>query len=86
MCIRDRDEAEARSHLSPHLTVQGEGRLALIPTTQQTEALCYEFSCTGDPGGDSETPDQVLVYVNVQTGLEEQILILMQDDLGVLAR
>ncbi len=79
------NEAEARSRLSPHLTVQGEGRLALIPTTQQTEALCYEFSCTGDPGGDSETPDQVLVYVNVQTGLEEQILILMQDDLGVLA-
>lgn len=78
-------EAEARSRLSPYLTVQGEGRLALIPTTQQTEALCYEFSCTGDPGGDSEIPDQVLVYVNVQTGLEEQILILMQDDLGVLA-
>lgn len=78
-------EAEACARLSPHLTVQGEGRLALIPTTQQTEALCYEFSCTGDPGDGSEEPDRVLVYVNVQTGLEEQILILMQDDLGVLA-
>ncbi len=78
-------EAEARSRLSPYLTAQGEGRLALIPTTQQTEALCYEFSCTGDPGDGSGELDQVLVYVNVESGLEEQILILMKDDLGVLA-
>ena len=41
--------------------------------------LCYEFACTG------KKEETVLVYVNVETGLEEQILILMKDDLGVLA-
>ena len=29
--------------------------------------------------------EQVLVYVNIETGEEEQILILLQDDTGVLA-
>lgn len=77
-------EAELRDKLSPRLTPEGEGRLALIPTNQQTEVLCYEFACTGDIPDEGTVPEQVLVYVNVETGMEEQILILMKDDLGVL--
>lgn len=78
-------EADLRGKLSPHLTPEGEGRLALIPTDRQTEVLCYEFTCTGDIPDEGTVPEQVLVYVNVETGMEEQILILMKDDLGVLA-
>lgn len=78
-------QEEARDKLSSRLTPEGEARLALIPTNQQTEVLCYEFLCTGDIPDEGTVPEQVLVYVNVETGMEEQILILMKDDLGVLA-
>lgn len=78
-------QEELLGKLSPRLTPEGEGRLALIPTNQQTEVLCYEFLCAGDIPDEGTVPEQVLVYVNVETGMEEQILILMKDDLGVLA-
>ena len=71
-------EEEARAKLSPNLTVESEGRLAVIPSEGLREITCYEFNCTGDDG------EQVLVYVNIETGLEEQILILLRDDTGVL--
>ena len=41
--------------------------------------LCYEFACTG------KKEETVLVYVNVEIGLEEQILILLEDETGTLA-
>ena len=71
-------EEDAREKLSPHLTVQGTGRLAVIPSEGMKEITCYEFNCLGDD------EEQVLVYVNVQTGLEEKILILLRDETGVL--
>ncbi|MDD3833387.1 MAG: germination protein YpeB [Oscillospiraceae bacterium] len=71
-------EEEARSILSKRLTVQSHG-MAIIPTEGLSETLCHEFMCQG--GGD----EQVLVYVNVQTGMEEQILIVIKDEMGILA-
>ena len=70
---------EARENVSPYLTPD-EGRLALIPTAGLNEVLTYEFHCEGQNG------EQVLVYINVETGYEEQILILVQTDNGVLTR
>ncbi len=70
---------EAEAVLSPQLTVENR-RLALIPTQGENEALCYEFSCFGSAG------DRVLVYVNAQTGAEEQILLLIEDEDGVLTK
>lgn len=69
---------EARQSLSPLLTVQGESRLAVVPSEGLTETLCHEFLCRG------EDEEKVLVYVNVQTGQEEQILILLEDETGIL--
>lgn len=71
--------ADAQAKLSRNLTPKGDGRLVLIPAENTREVLCYEFACTGKKG------ETVLVYVNVETGLEEQILILLEDETGTLA-
>ena len=43
------------------------------------ETLCWEFSCEG------EDDDQVLVYINAENGMEEEILILLEDETAVLS-
>ena len=72
-------EAKAKAGLSKYLTVLDSAKLALVPTDSLSETLCYEFTCTGS------NEEQVLVYINVETGMEEQILILLKDETGVLA-
>ena len=68
---------EAQKKLSPLLEVKGVSE-ALVPTEGQNEALCYEYSCVNESG------QNILVYVNGQTGKEEQILLLMISENGVL--
>lgn len=68
---------EARKQLSPALTVKKEN-MAVIPTAGLNEVLCYEFLCEG------QNQDEVLVYINADTGMEEQILIVLRSDNGVL--
>lgn len=68
---------QAAQSLSSLLTVS-ESRLAVIPNYSQDETLCYEFLCTAD------NEQELLVYINCETGLEEQIYILQRDDHGVL--
>lgn len=70
---------EARALLSPALTVLSH-RTALIPTAGQYEVLCREFTCRGEDGR------HVLVYLNAETGREEKILILLEDENGTLVR
>ena len=69
---------EARKKLSPALIPAAEPKLAVVPTTGGNEAFCYEFRCTGANG------ETVLVYLDTQTGLERQLLILLQSDGGIL--
>ena len=69
--------AEAEQALADGLTVENSG-LAIIPSDGKYELLCHEFKCTDDKGM------QYLIYVNVTTGNEEQILILQQNDNGIL--
>jgi spore germination protein len=71
--------ADAQEKVSKNLTVQL-SRLALIPTPGLNEVLCWEFQCIG------KNDDRVLVYINANTGYEENILILQSSDNGVLAR
>ena len=66
-----------RKNVSPLLTIKKES-LAIIPTPGKNEVLCYEFLCTGAGG------EEVLVYLNADTGMEEEILILLRSDDGVL--
>ena len=68
---------EAQAEDSPDLTVLSTA-LTLIPTGGEYEVLCHEFKC--------ESPDgrHYLVYVNAQTGEEERILLLLEDENGTL--
>ena len=70
---------QAQKSVSKNLTVK-QCRPALIPTPGGNEQLTYEFLCSGQDN------DRVLVYVDAQTGYEDDILILEQSDQGVLTK
>lgn len=70
-------EDDARTKLSPILTEKSV-RTAIIPTSGKDEVFCYEFLCETDDG------EHCLVYINAETGAEEKILILLEDDNGTL--
>lgn len=72
-------EQEARDMVGEHLQVE-KVRQAVIPTPGRYEVLCYEVNTI------SENGEHVLIYINAQTGVEEQILLLTQDDGGTYVR
>ena len=67
---------EAKKKLNKDLNIQSEG-MAIIPTEYKTEILCYEFKGKVDD-------NEFLVYINAQTGDEEDILIVYNTPNGVL--
>ena len=68
---------EAQQSLSPMLNVK-QVQTVLIPSDGLNEVLTYEFDCY------SEQDEHVLVYINAETGQEQQILILYTDENGTL--
>lgn len=72
-------EEQARELISNKLTVEKVG-MALIPTNAVEETRCYEFTCTSADGQD------VIVYINTATLAEEEILILLKSDGGILVK
>ena len=52
--------------------------LCVIPSEGMREILCYEVQCVGESG------QNVLVYINALTGIEEQILLLKISNNGTL--
>ena len=71
-------EEQARAVLSTRLTPEAHA-MAFVPSKGLSEVYCHEFLCRGRDG------EQVLVYIDAQTGMEEQILILLEEETGVLA-
>ena len=69
--------SSAAERVSPKLTVESSQK-ALIPADDLSEKLCYEFRCKADNGRTA------LVYINAETGREEQILLLVESEYGVL--
>lgn len=69
-------EAEAEAYVSGELQVEHRD-LALIPLTQRTEVLCYEFKATRDG-------TFYIVYINALTGQEEQIFRVINSAEGDL--
>ena len=70
---------EDKMSVSDYLTVMS-SRLAVIPTDYKTEKTAYEFHC--------KTPDEqeVLVYIDVLTAKEDDILLLLYSDGGILTK
>ena len=68
---------QAQKKVSDLLTVLS-SNLAVIPTRGEYEVLCWEFLCEAEDGS------HVISYLNAQTGNEEQLLLLLEDEHGTL--
>lgn len=69
---------EAKKILNQNLEIQSEG-LAIIPTEFKTEIFCWEFK------GNVDGTD-FLVYINAETGKEEDILTIVNTPNGTLTK
>ncbi|MBR2240630.1 MAG: germination protein YpeB [Clostridia bacterium] len=67
---------EAREKINKNLEITSEG-LAMIPTEYQTEILCWEFKGVVEDR-------QFLVYINVENGKEEDVLVILETPNGTL--
>lgn len=67
---------EAKQNLNKNLEIKSES-LAIIPTEFQTEIFCWEFKGTIDG-------TEFLVYINAETGKEEDILVIKNTPNGTL--
>lgn len=67
---------EAKKNLNKNLDIQSES-LAIIPTEWKSEILCWEFK------GKVDDTD-FLVYINADTGKEEDILVIVNTPNGTL--
>lgn len=67
---------QAKNTLNKNLDIKSEG-LAIIPTEYKTEILCYEFKGTVEN-------KEFLVYINAETGIEEDILVIYNTPNGIL--
>lgn len=76
----EKTQEELQKNLSPYLKVLGVKK-CVIPKDNGTEAMCFEFHCESN-----ETNEEVLVYVNTNTGAEENILLLLYSDGGTLTK
>ncbi len=73
------NSTQAEALLNEHLKII-DTQLCIIPTDWQTEQYCYEIHCKTDEG------QELLVYVDCETGEEDNILILLYSDGGVLTK
>ena len=69
---------QAKENLNKNLEITSEG-MAIIPTEWKTEILCYEFK------GKVDNTD-FLVYINAETGREENILVIIDTPNGILTQ
>lgn len=70
---------ECKKLISPNLRILS-SRLAFIPLETGREAMCYELHCKDKEG------KEALVYINASSGKEENILIMLYSDGGVLTK
>jgi spore germination protein len=69
---------EAQALVGENLQVLAH-QMVIIPTGGEYEVFCHEFKCQTASGS------HVLVYVNAETGQEENILLLLEEESGTLA-
>lgn len=71
-------EAQARKAVPTSLTITGSPALCIIPSPGKQEILCYEYAAEGENG------KRYLCYINAATGVQEDLLMLVEDGNGVL--
>ena len=69
-------ETEARGCVSTHLSVNAVS-LCVIPKDSMREVLCYEFHGT-------YKDKNFIIYINAENGREEDILLLIESETGIL--
>lgn len=74
------NEKDIQSRLSGHVDVIST-KHCVIPKNNGTEAYCIEYHCRS-----KSTGEEALIYVNTETGEEENILILLYSDNGTLTK
>ena len=67
---------DARAYVSSHLSIDSVN-IALIPKDSKREVLCYEFKGTANNRN-------FIIYINADTGREEDIQLLVESPDGVL--
>lgn len=72
-------EEAAKKSVSNKLKIESVSEV-IIPTSGLNEAHCYEFVTRG------ENDEHILVYINAETGAEEEILVLLESEDGVLTK
>ena len=73
-------EADCRKAVSSALQITDVSS-AVIPLKTGKEKLCFEYHCL-----DKKRNQEVLVYVDKETGMEEDIMLLLYSDGGVLTK
>ena len=81
-CVRTLPEAavngeEAAAQVPASLEILA-WQFALVPSDGKYETLCHEFKCAAADGR------HYIIYVNAETGRQEKILILLEDENGAL--
>ena len=67
---------DARNYVSPRLSIDSVN-IALIPKDSKREVLCYEFKGTANNRN-------FIIYINADTGREEDVQILIESPDGIL--
>ena len=70
---------DAKENVNDELTII-DSRVCVIPTEWKTEQYCYEFHCK------TKNDQELLVYIDSVSGQEDNILILLYSDNGVLTK
>ena len=70
-------EEQAREKVPENLELLST-QLVLVPSDGKYEKLCYEFKCA------DENERHCLIYVSTESGEQEKILILIEDETGAL--
>lgn len=68
---------DAQKNVALSLTILSHN-LAIIPTDGKYEVFCHEFKCKSNDGR------HYIIYINAETGIEENVLILVEDENGTL--
>lgn len=73
-------ESDCRKAVSSALQI-ADVSSAVIPLRNGKEKLCYEYHCS-----DKKRGQEVLIYIDKETGKEEDIMLLLYSDGGVLTK